>query len=415
MERTILHVDINGCYASIECLYNPDIRDKPVAVGGDVESRHGIILAKNEHAKKYGVKTGEAIWQAKQKCPQLITLPPRFDLYLRFSRMAKAILRQYSDRVESFGMDEAWVDVTGCSERSGYQVADEIRRRVFSELGVTVSVGVSFNKIFAKLGSDYKKPDAVTVFSRENYRERVWPLPASALLYVGPATARKLALMGIETIGDIAAAPVELLEQRLGKWGCMISSFANGWDSTPVALADDKPTIKSLGNSTTTPRDLTCDMDADIVYHMLCESVAARLREQGFMAGGVQISLRDNTLYTFERQSPLASPSAIAGDLHSAAMALLRENYNWSKPLRSIGIRAIDLVPASSPLQTTMFESPERRAKREKLELAIDEIRRRFGRFAISRVITTCDSSLTNLNPKEDNVIHHVGFFKAVQ
>ena len=415
MERTILHVDINGCYASIECLYNPDIRDKPVAVGGDVESRHGIILAKNEHAKKYGVKTGEAIWQAKQKCPQLITLPPRFDLYLRFSRMAKAILRQYSDRVESFGMDEAWVDVTGCSERSGYQVADEIRRRVFSELGVTVSVGVSFNKIFAKLGSDYKKPDAVTVFSRENYRERVWPLPASALLYVGPATARKLALMGIETIGDIAAAPVELLEQRLGKWGCMISSFANGWDSTPVALADDKPAIKSIGNSTTTPRDLTCDMDADIVYHMLCESVAARLREQGFMAGGVQISLRDSTLYTFERQSPLASPSAIAGDLHSAAMALLRENYNWSKPLRSIGIRAIDLVPASSPLQTTMFESPERRAKREKLELAIDEIRRRFGRVAISRVITTCDSSLTNLNPKEDNVIHHVGFFKAVQ
>ncbi len=414
MDRTILHVDINGCYASIECLYRPEIRDKPVAVGGDVEARHGIILAKNELAKKYGVKTGEAIWQAKLKCPNLITVPPRFPLYLRFSKLARAIFRQYSDRVEPFGIDEAWIDITGCSDRTGYEVADEIRRRVFSELGVTVSVGVSFNKIFAKLGSDYKKPDAVTLFTRDNFRSKVWPLPVQSLLYVGPATTRKLSALGITTIGEIAQAPVELLEHKLGKWGYVISSFANGRDSTPVALYDSESIIKSIGNSTTTPRDLTCDADACIVFYMLCESVASRLREQGLMACGVQISLRDSTLYTFERQASLPSPSSISSDLHFAAMSLLKEHYVWQKPLRSVGIRAIDLIPASSPLQTTLFEPPQRRVKREKLELAIDEIRNRFGHYAINRAITALDPSLTNINPKEDHVIHPTGFFKAI-
>ena len=414
MDRIILHVDINSCYASIECLYHPELRDRPMAVGGDVQTRHGIILAKNEPAKRYGVKTGEAIWQAKQKCPELIALPPRFELYLRFSRMARSILRQYSDRLEPFGIDEAWLDISGCSVKSGRETADEIRRRFLSELGITVSVGVSFNKIFAKLGSDYKKPNAVTVFTRENFREKIWPLPVSSLLYVGPSTARKLASLGMSTIGHVAVAQVELLEKKLGKWGAVIHAFANGYDSEPVALYGSSTVIKSIGNSTTTPRDLTCDTDADIVFHTLCESVASRLREQGLIACGVQISLRNTSLQTIERQARLISPSAISTDLHHAAMTLLRGNHRWPNPLRSIGIRAIDLIPASTPLQMTIFESPERRLRKERLELAVDEIRRRFGRHSINRAITTSDPSLSNITPKDDRIMHHTDLFEAM-
>ncbi|MGM9522364.1 MAG: DNA polymerase IV [Oscillospiraceae bacterium] len=414
MDRTIFHIDINSCYASIECLYRPELRDKPVAVSGDAEARHGIILAKNEHAKKFGVKTGEAIWQAKQKCPQLITVPPRFELYLRFSRMAREIFCQYSDRVEPFGIDEAWVDVTGSTGKNGASLADHIRRQIKTELGVTVSVGVSFNKIFAKLGSDYKKPDAVTVFSRENFRSRVWPLPASDLLYVGPATTRKLRDYNIATIGGIAQAPVELLEQRLGKWGLILHSFANGRDSSPVALAGEVNAVKSIGNSTTTPRDLTCEQDAKIIFYMLCESVAERLREQGLKATTVQIGLRDSSLYSFERQTSLYTPTCLASELHRAAMSLLRENYDWKKPLRSIGVTASGLVPASSPDQISLFESPEQREKHERLERAVDNIRRRFGHYSIGRAVTTIDSTLTNINPKDDHVIHPVGYFKNI-
>lgn len=207
-DRTILHCDMNNFYASVECLYNPALRGKPVAVGGDVEARHGIILAKNYEAKKYGVQTGEALWQAKQKCPGLTIVPPSFEKYLRFSRLAREIYGCYTDRIESFGLDECWLDLTG-SERlfgGGKAVADKLRERIKFELGVTISVGVSHNKIFAKLGSDMKKPDATTVITRENYKDVVWPLPVSDLLFVGPATTRKLARYGIHTIGQLAQA-----------------------------------------------------------------------------------------------------------------------------------------------------------------------------------------------------------------
>lgn len=413
MDRTIFHIDINGCYASIECLHHPEIRDKPVAVGGDVEARHGIILAKNEIAKRYGVKTGEAIWQARRKCPSLVVMPPHYELYLRFSRLARDIFRDYSDRIEPFGIDEAWVDVsrTAGAERAE-RLANEIRERVKAELGVTVSVGVSFNKVFAKLGSDYKKPDAVTVFTRDNYRDLIWPLPASDLLYVGPATTRKLRDYNITTIGDLARAPVSLLERRLGKWGLVLHAFANGLDSEPVSEDGAESPVKSIGNSTTTPRDLYNSEDARIIFYMLAESVAARLRRQGLRATGVQISLRDNTLYTFERQAPLERPSAISSELHRAAMRLIDENYNWGVPLRSIGLRAIDLVPESAPDQLFLFESPERREKLRRLESAVDDIRLRFGHYAIGRAITNLDDSLRNINPKDDHVIHPVGYFR---
>ena len=415
--RSVLHIDMNACYASIECLYDPSIRNLPVAVGGDVEARHGIILAKNQIAKRFGVKTGEALWQAKQKCPELHIVPPHFDRYLRFSRMAREIYADYTDLVEPFGLDEVWCDVTGTQklrERGLEALANEIRERVKFELGITVSVGASWNKIFAKLGSDYKKPDAVTVFTPENYRDKVWPLPASDLLGVGRATERKLASRGIRTIGDIAAAPPSMLRGFLGKWGLILHDFAAGYDSSPVARAGDEAVIKSIGNSTTTPRDLCCDEDAGIVYWMLCESVAERMRESGFLCRGVQVHIRDNELASFERQMKLESPTCLASVLHEAAMRLLRENWDWHKPLRSIGVRATDLLPASTPVQCSIFEDSERQEKRERLERSVDDLRRRFGHYCVGRAVCVSDPTLRNISPKEEHVIHPVGYFKAV-
>ena len=415
--RSVLHIDMNACYASIECLYDPSIRNLPVAVGGDVEARHGIILAKNQIAKRFGVKTGEALWQAKQKCPELHIVPPHFDRYLRFSRMAREIYADYTDLVEPFGLDEVWCDVTGTQklrERGMEALANEIRERVKFELGITVSVGASWNKIFAKLGSDYKKPDAVTVFTPENYRDKVWPLPAADLLGVGRATERKLALRGIRTIGDIAAAPLSMLRGFLGKWGLILHDFATGCDSSPVSRAGDEAVIKSIGNSTTTPRDLCCDEDAGIVYWMLCESVAERMRESGFLCRGVQVHIRDNELASFERQLKLESPTCLASTLHEAAMRLLRENWDWHKPLRSIGVRATDLLPASTPVQCSIFEDSERQEKRERLERSVDDLRRRFGHYCVGRAVCVSDPTLRNISPKDDHVIHPVGYFKAV-
>ena len=415
--RSVLHIDMNACYASIECLYDPSIRNLPVAVGGDVETRHGIILAKNQIAKRFGVKTGEALWQAKQKCPKLHIVPPHFDRYLRFSRMAREIYADYTDLVEPFGLDEVWCDVTGTQklrERGMEALANEIRERVKFELGITVSVGASWNKIFAKLGSDYKKPDAVTVFTPENYRDKVWSLPASDLLGVGRATERKLASRGIHTIGDIAAAPPSMLRGILGKWGLILHDFATGYDTSPVARAGDEAVIKSIGNSTTTPRDLCCDEDAGIVYWMLCESVAERMRESGFLCRGVQVHIRDNELASFERQLKLESPTCLASTLHEAAMRLLRENWDWHKPLRSIGVRATDLLPASTPVQCSIFEDSERQEKRERLERSVDDLRRRFGHYCVGRAVCVSDPTLRNISPKDEHVIHPVGYFKAV-
>ena len=413
MGRAILHIDMNSCYASIECLHHPEIRHLPVAVGGDVEARHGIILAKNELAKRAGVKTGEALWQAKQKCPDLVIVPPHYQLYLRFSRMARAIYAEYTDLIEPFGLDEAWIDVTGSGVfGDAVEIAETIRNRVKFELGITVSIGVSFNKIFAKLGSDYKKPDAVTVFGKDDYREKVWPLPVEELLYVGPATTRKLRARCIRTIGDLAQTDPSLLHSWLGKMGYVLHAFANGNDPSPVAPLGEEAIIKSIGNSTTTPRDLTCEEDVNIIFYVLAESVAARMRENGFRAKTVQISLRDTDLFSFERQCKLESPSCLASELHDAGMRLLRDHYRFRKPLRSVGIRGMDLVPIQTAMQLNFFEDPVRREKRERLEVAVDELRRRFGHAAVSRAVTMCDPSLGTINPKDDHTIHPVGYFK---
>ena len=293
-------------------------------------------------------------------------------------------------------------------------LANEIRERIKFELGITVSIGVSFNKIFSKLGSDYKKPDAVSVFTRENFRERIWPLPVSDLLYVGPATTRKLSKYGIHTIGELAQTDPQYLQDWFGKLGFVLYSFANGFDTTPVCSTGDEAIIKSVGNSTTAPRDLSCDDDASIIYWMLSESVAERMRDDGFLCRTVQIYVRDNELNWFERQMKLPAPTCLASDIHATAMTLLRANWHWQKPLRSIGVRGTDLVTASTPVQFSLFEDAAKRERMECLERTMDDIRRRFGHYSIGRAITTEDHTLTNINPKDDHTIHPVGFFKAV-
>ena len=299
MNRTILHSDCNCFYASVELLHHPELRGKPVAVGGDPEARHGIVLTADYTAKRYGVKTGMALWQAKQVCPDITFLPPRMDLYLRFSRMAQEIYADYTDKREPYGIDESWLDATDNAtlKGDGFHIAQEISSRMKKELGITVSVGVSFNKIFAKLGSDYKKPDAITTMYEDEFQRKAWCLPVSDLLYVGNATNKKLYSMGIRTIGDLAKSDETLLVRKLGKMGSILWAFANGYDESPVKLENTSAPVKSVGNSTTTPRDMETDEDVKIVLYILAESVAARLRENGFRCRTVEISVRDKELF----------------------------------------------------------------------------------------------------------------------
>ena len=412
-ERTVLHVDMNNFYASVECLHDPALRGRPVAVGGSAEERHGIILAKNNEAKAYGIQTGEALWQAREKCGELVIVPPHYDRYIRFSRMAGAIYGEYTDRIEPFGLDEAWLDISGGGTRqgSGREVDDEIRQRIRDELGITASVGVSFNKVFAKLGSDMKKPDATTVLSRDNYRQRAWPLPAEALLCVGTATCRKLRSRGIYTIGQLAATDPGLLQAWFGKWGLTLHCFANGRDSSPVRPAGQEAAVKSVGNSSTTPRDLMNEQDARVTFAALAESVGARLREYGLKGSTVQISLRDHTLASFERQMRLQAPTALTRELFEAAMTLLQRHYDWRRPLRSVGLRACGLVPWDAPVQLSLFGEEERRQREERLEKAVDSLRLRFGQKTIRRGTLYEDALLGQLNAKEDHIIHPAGFF----
>lgn len=412
MERVILHSDLNNFYASVECLYHPELRDKPVVVGGDEDARHGIVLAKNQIAKAYGIKTGDVLWEARRKCPGLVSVPANFQLYLKFSKKVREIYADYTDLIEPFGIDENWLDVTGSLwlYDSGEKIADEIRKRVYDELGVTVSVGVSFNKIFAKLGSDMKKPDATTIITKENYPSAIWHLPASDLLYVGRSTQKKLAAMCLHTIGDLARCDVNLLHKRLGVWGIMLHRFANGEDHSPVARRKAESCIKSVGNSTTAPRDLTTPEDVKAVFYMLSESVAARLRGYGLKCTGVQIYIRDKDLISCERQAKLAFPSCLTTEIAEKAMEIFTSKYHMSKALRSIGVRGIHLVPENEACQLDMFSDQQRREKLEKAERAVDEIRDRFGYFAVQKGILLKDRKLTGINPKDDHIIFPAGY-----
>ena len=428
MDRVILHSDCNCFYASVELLHHPKLRGKPVAVGGDPEARHGIVLTADYTAKRYGVKTGMALWQARQVCPEITFLPPRMDLYLRFSRMAHEIYADYTDRQEPYGIDECWLDVTGSAslKGDGLLIAKEISSRIKYELGITVSIGVSFNKIFAKLGSDYKKPDAITTMNKDEFQQKAWPLPVSDLLYVGASTNKKLQGIGIKTIGNLAQTDESVLNSRLGKMGSILWAFANGYDDSPVKIENTSAPIKSVGNSTTTPKDMETDEDVKIVLYILAESVAARLRENGFRCRTVEITMRDNDLYHFSRQLKLPNASSITKEIAEAGYQLYKENYRlpadreelqsaerafYQKPLRSIGIRGTDLVTDNYWEQLDLFSDPERREKLGKVDAAVDEIRKRFGFYSIQRGLMYSDRILSSVNAKDDHTVHPHGYF----
>ncbi len=412
-ERVILHSDLNNFYASVECLYNPKLRGKPVAVAGDPEQRHGIVLAKNYEAKAFGVSTGDPLWMARKKCPHIVFTPPHYDLYMRYSEMARDIYSDYTDQVEPFGLDECWLDVSGSTGLfgSGRNIADELRRRIQFELGVTASVGVSFNRIFAKLGSDMKKPDATTVINSAHFRETVWPLPASDLLYVGRATAQKLARYGIHTIGDLARTDTEFLHRLLGKNGLMLWMFANGQDTSEVSDFGSKGIIKTIGNSTTAPRDLVTDEDIKITLYILSESVAERLRACDFLCRTVQLAIRDNRLQSYERQGRLSAPSCTAKDIFDRAFALYRENKP-EHPVRSLGVRACNLA-VQEVRQLSLYREAVKQQKQEELERAVDSVRKRFGHFSLQRGVMLTDPALSSLDPVNDHVIHPEAFLKG--
>ena len=412
-ERTILHSDANCFYASVEHLHHPELSGKPIAVGGDPEARHGIVLTADYIAKKYGVKTGMALWQAKQLCPEITFVPPRMDLYLRFSKMANEIYSEYTDLREPYGIDESWLDVTSSVsiKGDGDKIARKISERMKFELGITVSIGISFNKIFAKLGSDYKKPDAITTMYKDEFKQKAWNLPASDLLYVGRSTNAKLKRIGIKTIGDVARTDKEILHSIFGKMGYVLWSFANGYDDSPVKKENTLAPVKSIGNSTTTPRDLECDEDVRLTIFILAESVAARLREHGFKCRVVEISIRDNELYSFTRQKKIDHATNITGEIAEYAYGLFKENYDWRKNIRSVGVRGADLVTADYMEQLDLFHSEKLREKQMKADSAVDDIRRRFGFYSVQRGLMYRDRLLSAVNAKEDHTVHPHGYF----
>ena len=385
MKRAILHSDMNAYYASVEMMLDPGLRGKAIAVCGSTEERHGIVLAKSQLAKQAGVKTGMVNWEALQKCPGLIMVQPHYDQYLKYSRMAQAIYQRYTDRVEPYGMDECWLDVTECQRAfgTGMEIAEAIRATMREELGLTVSIGVAENKIFAKLGSDMKKPDAITEITAENFREKVWPLPASDLLYVGRATTAKLLNFGITTIGELAQVSPEIMKAKFGINGLKLLMFARGEDKSQVMHMDFVSPIKSVGHGITCNADLLNSEEVWKVMLYLSQDIGHRLRLHDLAARGVQITIRDETLWFKQWQAPLLIASQSPMEIALLARRLFDQNYKWGKSVRSVTVRAINLVPKSTPQQLLLFDDNIAREKRYRLEDTVDEIRGRFGPDAL--------------------------------
>ena len=388
MDRTILHCDCNGFFASVECIRDPSLRDVPMAVCGDPDSRHGIILAKNELAKGYGIVTAETVWSAVKKCPQLRLVRSHHEEYERYSKLVNAIYARFTDMVEPFGIDESWLDVTASRALfgDGKQIADTLRRTIREELGLTVSVGVSFNKTFSKLGSDYKKPDATTVILRDDVERIVYPLSVEALLFVGQAAADTLRKMGIRTIGDLAEARRSQLEAALGKLGAQLSDCANGLECSPVRRIGDAEPIKSIGNGMTYPHDL-CGLEAlRSGALVLCDSVASRLRASNLRAGGVQLTVRDPQFHSITRQTTLSTPTDNAQELLTVVTTLLTKHVSPTQPVRMMTVTATRLTDEASGEQLLLTDSPvdsQRRQKRTQLDRTMDAIRQKYGKQAI--------------------------------
>ncbi|MDR1571583.1 MAG: DNA polymerase IV [Clostridiales Family XIII bacterium] len=394
MDRVILHCDMNAFYASVELLSFPELASRPVAVCGDPEARHGIILAKNERAKAFGVVTAETVWSARRKCPGLVLLSAHHDRYREYCRRINGIYCRFTDMVEAFSIDESWLDVTGSTRLfgGGEEIADNIRRTVKGELGLTLSVGVSFNKIFAKMGSDYRKPDATTLVSRGNFRQLIWPLPVRDMFGVGGATAAKLAGRGIKTIGGLASCDRTLLEAQLGKNGGLLHDRANGLDDSPVAAALERRRIKSVGNGTTFRRDISGEEDIRAGVVALADTVAGRLRKHGVKCRCVRVDIKDPLFRTISRQTRLAAATNVTEDIVRAAMGLMARHWRSGDPIRLITVTAEALADEGDAEQMSFLDgaslgtgaAPDGPRRGESLDRAVDSIRRRYGAGAIT-------------------------------
>lgn len=387
-DRIVLHVDCNSFFASVSLLYKPWLQNKPVVVGGDEATRHGIVLAKNQLAKKYKIPTGAALWQARQLCPDLVVIPPDYELYERFSKEIKErIFADFTDLQESFGSDESWLDITGSAHlhRDAPHLANEIRERIKREMGITVSVGHSWNKIFAKLGSDLQKPDGYVYIGKDNYRERVWPLPVSEMLYIGPATTRKLNSKGIFEIGQLAQTPEKLLREWFGKIGSYIWLYANGEDCSPVGQTE--PPVKNVGNSSVVDHDVTDPMEVKQRMFGHAETVGRRMREHGLIGQTIKYWICDNDMDYIVRQCPMSAPSNLDTDLAFLAFSHFEKTYKWAKPIRKIGIAATNLMLDSTPYQITLWQNARRHEKRVELQAAMDDINKRWP-HALKRGVT---------------------------
>ena len=388
MDRTILHCDCNSFFASVESALNPEYLSVPMAVCGDPEDRHGIVLAKNELAKKYGIQTAETVFSAKKKCPNLVIASPHYDEYQRYSKLVNGIYSEYTELVEPFGIDESWLDVTASRRLfgTGEEIAHQIKERVKRELGITISVGVSFNKVFAKLGSDYKKPDAVTVISRENFKSIVFPLPVSDLLYVGKKTTEQLLTLGVRTIGDLAYTSRELLIKKLGKMGNMLYEYANGLDDAPVSI-EGRDELKSISNGFTFKHDLVSYQECKVGLDFLCDEIGRRLRERHIKCNTVALTIKDTYLVSIQRQHSLFNATDISREIANTAFDILRTEWPEGKPIRMLTVSVSGFVDAAnSYTQLDLFSDPcdDSRDREKKREETIDVIRKKFGSLSIS-------------------------------
>lgn len=399
-ERVILHVDLNNFYASVEQVLNPDLKNKPIAVCGDPNKRHGIVLAKSSIAKQYGVQTAEPIWRAKQKCRDLIIVSPHYAEYVKYSKLVREIYLKYTPQVESFGLDECWLDVTGSIKLfgSGEEIAEKIRKEVKEVTGgLTVSIGVSFNKVFAKLGSDLKKPDAISIIDTANYKKVAWPLKANEMLYVGKSTYSKLKEFNINTIGDLANTDKGFLIETFGKSGETMFNSANGLDQEEVKYFTEENVPESIGNGTTTPKDVSLRNEAKSVIYALCEMIAFRLRSIGAICSFVSISIRDCSLNTHSKQGHLIAPTCSSDLIAKRALELLDDLYDFSKnkPIRTITVTVFKLSLSGDMVQSFIWEEVSQ--KNEQLDKSIDKLREKYGYNVLQRAINigtifTCDS-----------------------
>lgn len=384
MSRIIFHSDLNCFYASVEMMLDPSLRGKAVAVCGATEDRHGIVLAKSEKAKKAGVKTGMVNWEAQRLCKDLILVPPQYDQYLKYSALTRSIYQRYTDLVEPYGMDECWLDVTGNScGLQPMELADEIRRTVKDELGLTVSIGVSYNKVFAKLGSDMKKPDAITEITEMDFKEKVWPLPASDLLYVGQATTAKLARYGVHTIGDIVQIGQAFMHRQFGVNGDALWLYASGLDQSRVMHQDFVSPVKSVGRGITCNADLFNEEEVWKVMLALSQDIGHKLRLHGLEATGVQIFIRNSDLCHRQYQEKLAMPTRSPALIAQAARELFHRHYIWTTPVRAVTVRATNLIQQGQPLQASLFYDVSRLDRQDRLDTVVENLRRRFGKWSV--------------------------------